>query len=145
MNGASGNRISIVAAERVIVTVGQVQTAEMTITINADVTNFDPMRPHVPDQRGPHQKSIAIEFATGAIVVVKRARLYRVAFPDEILSKNIRNVHVLMSPIKTIEAAVCVFLELREISGIVLVAIVSERTKDSRTQIVVGKDKAAKI
>ena len=117
----------------------------MAIAIDADVADPDRVRPHVANQSRPHQKSVAIEFAAAAIVVVERARLNRVTLLEEILPKNIRDVNILLPPIETIQAAVRVFLQLRKISRIELITVVAERSKQSRAQVVVGKNKATKI
>src|SRR2546423_14145336 len=59
----SGNRISIVTAKAVVVRVRQIQSSQVTIAIDSNVANLDSVRPHVANQRRPHQKSIPIEFA----------------------------------------------------------------------------------
>src|SRR2546423_11876544 len=117
----------------------------MTIAVDADVANLDRVRPHVADQSRAHQKSVAIEFAAVPIVVVKRTGLNRVTLLDEVLSKNIRNVNILLPPTETIQAAVRVLLELREVSRVELISIVVERTKHASAEIVVRKNEAAKI
>src|SRR6266852_4367465 len=99
MDRPSGDRISIVATKHIVVTVRQIQAAEMAIAIDADIANLDRVRPHVPNQCRPHQKSVAIEFTAASIVVIKHAGLKRVALLDEILSKNVRDVNVLLPPI----------------------------------------------
>src|SRR6185436_2681136 len=70
---ASGNRVAIVAAECVVVRVGQIQTAEMSVAIDSQIADLDGVRPHVANQCGPHQKPIAIKFAAATIVVVEHA------------------------------------------------------------------------
>src|SRR3989442_3901262 len=141
----SRDRILIVAAKNVVIAIRQIQPAEMTIAVNADVANVDRVRPHVADQSRPHQKSVAIEFAAVPIVVVKRARLNRVTLLDEVLAKNIRNVNILLPPIESIQTAVRVLLELREVSRVELISIIVERTEYARAEIVVRKYEAAKI
>ncbi len=74
----------------------------MPVTVDADIANLDGVRPHVANQCGTHQKSVAIEFVAAAIVVVKRARLDRVTLPDEVLPENVRDVNILMTQIETI-------------------------------------------
>src|SRR2546421_2616907 len=124
MDGPPRNRILIVAAKDVVITVRQIQPADVSIAVHADVPTFDSVRSYIANQRGPHQKTVAIEFAAAAIVVVKRAGLNRVALFDEVLPKNVRDVNVLMPPIKTIQTAVRVFLELRKIRRVVLITII---------------------
>src|SRR3977135_321825 len=102
----------------------QGQTPQVSITINAQIADLNRVRPHVANQSGPDQKSIAIEFAAGAVVVVKRAGLNCVTLLNKVLSKNIRDIDVLTPSIESIKAAVRVLLELRKISEIVLVTIV---------------------
>src|SRR6266550_1074560 len=118
MDAASRNWIAIVTAESIVIRVRQVQTAQMPVTIYSEVPNFDRVRPHVAYQSGSHQESIAIKFAAGPIVVVKRAGLNRVALLNKVLPKNIRDVDVLMAAIEPVKAAVGVFLKLRKISEV---------------------------
>src|SRR5687767_15451758 len=103
MHWSSGNRIPIVTTKRVIVTVRQIQTAQMPITINADVADFDRVRPHIPNQRRARQKSVPVVLNTPTVVVVERAGLNRVTLADKVLPKNVRDVNVLLPPIETIE------------------------------------------
>src|SRR5690349_12683350 len=110
MNWPASNRILIVAAECVVVAVRQIQTTDMSVAVDAEVTNFDCVWSHVTNQRRPHKKTIPIEFPAASIVVIKHARLNRVALLDEVLPKNIRHVNVLLSPIKTIQPAVSILL-----------------------------------
>ena len=100
MHAPSGNRVAIVAAESVVVRIRQIKPAQMSVTVDANIANLDRVRPHVADQSRPHQKSIAIEFAAGPIVVVKRARLNCVALLNKVLkarknlSENIILAHL---------------------------------------------------
>src|SRR5436305_15050041 len=105
MHRPSRDRILIVAPEHVVIRISQIDPAEVTIAVDADVTNLDRVRPHVANQGGPHQKSVAIEFAAAPIVVVKRAGLNCVALPNKVLSKNIRNVNVLLPSMESIQTA----------------------------------------
>src|SRR5437870_6920190 len=50
-----------------------------------------------------------------------------------------------MTAIETIQTAVCVLLELREVRSIVLITIIIKRPENSSTQIVIGKNEAPKI
>src|SRR2546428_9811509 len=50
-----------------------------------------------------------------------------------------------MPGVKPVQAAVGIFLEHREERAVVLVAIIAQRSKEARAQIIVGKNKAAKI
>src|SRR5436305_10822091 len=99
MNRPSCNRILIVTAKGVVVTVCQIQTPNVSIAIHADITDFDRVRSHIANQRGPDEKTIAVEFAAAAIVVVEPAGLNRVTLPDKILPKDIRDANVLMPPV----------------------------------------------
>src|SRR5260370_24772098 len=83
--------------------------------------------------------------AAAPIIVEERAGLNRVAFAYDVLRKNIRDVNVLLSSIETIQAAVRVFLKLREVSHVVLITIVVERSEYTRAQVIIGKNKSAEI
>ena len=50
-----------------------------------------------------------------------------------------------MASVKPVQAAVGVFLEHRKEGAVVLVAIIAQRSKEARAQIIVGKNKAAKV
>src|ERR1043166_3194174 len=103
------------------------------------------MSPRVPNQRRPHEETVAIVFDTRAVVVVMQAALDRVALANEVLTKEICDVDVLMPGVKPVQAAVGIFLEHREEGAVVLVEIVVQRSKEARAQIIVGKNKAPKI
>src|SRR5581483_1717482 len=103
------------------------------------------MRTHVTYQRGPHEKSVAVVLHAATVVVIERAGLNRVALANEVLSKNIRNVNILLPPIETIQTAVRVLLELREVSEIILNVIIVGAAEDARAEVVVRKNEATKI
>src|SRR5437016_11308555 len=137
MNRPPRNRILIVTAKGVVVTVRQIQTPNVSIAVHADITDFDRVRSHIANQRGPHEKTITIEFAAASIVVIESAGLNRVTLPDKILPKDIRDVNILMPPIEAIQTTVCVFLKLCKIGRIVLITIIIKRSEDSSAQIVI--------
>ena len=103
------------------------------------------MRSRIADQRWPDQKAVAIEFNRAPIVVVVKTSLDRVALADEILAKDVGDVNILMTSVEPVQAAICVLLEHREVRGVELHAIVVQRAKHARAEIVVGKDESAKI
>src|SRR6202521_2210396 len=137
---ATSDRITIVATEGVVIRVRQVEPAEMPVTVDPYIGNLDGVRPHVANQCRPHQKPVPIEFVAAAIVVVERARLNRVALLDEVLTKDVRNVNILMTQIETIQPTVRVLLELREVRRVVLVTIVIKTAEDARAQRVGWED-----
>src|SRR5215468_1533306 len=108
----------------------------MPVAIDADVSNFDRVRPDIANQSWPHEKTVAVVLNSAPIIVVERACLNCVALPNEVLAKDIRDVHVLRPPVESIQATIRVFLELRKIRSIELITIVVERTKDARSEIV---------
>ena len=103
------------------------------------------MRAHVADERGAHQKSVAVVFDAAPVVVVMQARLNRVAFGEEILPKEIGDVNILRALVETVETAVGIFFELMKVGEVELIAIVAERAEDARAKIVIGIDEAAKV
>ncbi len=117
----------------------------MTIATQSEVTDLDRVRPHVANQRRPHEKAVPIEFDTAPIVVVVKASLDRVALSNEVLPKDVCDVDVLMTSIEAVQTAVGVLLEHREVSGVELDAIVVKGAKDSRAEVVVGKNETAKV
>src|SRR5689334_9130617 len=117
----------------------------MTVATETKITNLDRVWPDVANQRRSHQKAVAIEFNAASIVVVVKASLDRVALANEILPEDVGDVNVLMARVEAIEAAVRVLLEHREVRGIELIAVVAESAEYARAEIVVGKNKPAKV
>src|SRR5690349_22245143 len=103
------------------------------------------MRSDVADRSGPHEEAVAIELNPTPVVVVMKAALDRVALADEILAEDVCDVNVLMARVETVEAAVRVLLQHREICAIELVTIVIKRAKHARAEIVIGKNKTAEV
>src|SRR5690242_876162 len=96
----------------------------MAVATETKIADLHRMRASVADQRGPDQKPVTIEFDRAAIVVVMKTALDCVAFAQEILAKDVRDVNVLVTRVETIEAAVRVFLEHREVRAVELDAVV---------------------
>src|SRR4030095_15193073 len=128
-----------------VVRVRKIQTPNVTISTETNITNFNRVRSNVSDQSRPHQKTISIELNAASIIIEMEAALNRVTFGKEILPKNICYVNVLMASVEAIETAIGVLFEHRKISGVVLHAIIIKRTENPRPKVVVGKDKAAKV
>jgi hypothetical protein len=119
--------------------------AEMPVAVEADVTDLNAMRPCVADNGGADLKTVAVKLARGAVVVKQKADLRRVAFAQEILPENVADVDVLMARVETVQAAVGVLLQLGKIGGVELILIVGEAAEETRAEVVVGVDEAAKI
>src|SRR5437870_665721 len=117
----------------------------MAVAIHPEITNLDRVLSHVANQRWPHQKAVAIILDARPIVVVVQAALNGEAFAYEVLSVKIGDVNILVPRVETIETAVGVLLKHRKIGRVVLITIVAERPKQTRAQIVIGKNEAAKI
>src|SRR5690349_23385274 len=103
------------------------------------------MRPDVANRSGPHEEAVAIELNPTPVVVVMKAALDRVALADEILAKDVCDVNVLMARVETVEAAVRVLLQHREICAIELVTIVIKRAEHARAEIVIGDRKSTRL
>src|SRR6185369_4465950 len=117
----------------------------MAITTDPEIADLDRVWSHVADRCRPHQKTVAIKLDRASIVVVMKTSLNRVTLANEVLLENIRDVDVLMARVETVQTAVRVFLEHRKVSDVELVTIVIESTKHARAEVVIGKDKAAKV
>src|ERR1051325_6882186 len=98
----------------------------MSIAVDADVSNLDRVRPDIANQSRPHEKTVAVVLNIAPIIVVKCTRLDRVALANEILTKEIRDVNVLLTPIETVQPAISVLLKLREVRCVELVTVVSK-------------------
>src|SRR6185369_3198191 len=99
------DRIMVVVAKREVVSVRKIQAAEMPIAAETEISDFDRVRPHVSDRRGPDQKAIAIKLDAATVVVVMKAALNRVALANEILAKDVGDVHVLVARVEPIQTA----------------------------------------
>src|SRR5678815_560141 len=96
----------------------------MAVAANSKITDLDCVRPDVANQCRSNEKAIAIEFNTPPVVVVMEASLDCVALMNEILAKDIRNVDILMSSIKSVQRTIRVLFQHREEGRIVLDSIV---------------------
>ena len=103
------------------------------------------MRARVADERGAHQKTVAVVLDVAPIVVVMQARLNGVAFGQKILAKEVGDVNVLRALVKAIEAAVGIFFELMKVGGVELKLIIVECAENTRAEIIVRLDEAAKV
>src|SRR6185437_9966807 len=117
----------------------------MPIAAHAEVSDLDRMRSNVADGRGPDEEAVTIKLDAASIVVVVKAALDRVALANEILAEDVCDVNVLMARVETVETAVRVFLQHREVRAVELVTIIVERAKHARAEIVVGKNKTAEV
>src|SRR6185436_11388022 len=117
----------------------------MTITAKPQIPDLDRMRPNIANQRRTNEKPIPIKLDAASIVVVVKTSLNRIALANKILSKDVGDVDVLMPRVETIETAVGVLLQHREICTVELIAIVIKRTEDARAEVVIGKDEPAEI
>src|SRR5690242_21827893 len=70
LNATARDRIVFVVSKREVIRVRKIQPAEVTVTTESKITDFDRVRPHVADRRGPNKKPVAIEFHAATIVVV---------------------------------------------------------------------------
>src|SRR5689334_6147046 len=107
----------------------------MSVATEPEIPDFDRVRPHVADRRRPDQKIVAIEFHAAAIVVEMKAPLNRVALANEILTKDVCDVDVLVTRVEAVEAAISVLLEHREIRRVELHAIVVGAAENARAEI----------
>ena len=60
LHSATRDRISLVVTKREVVSVRQIQSAQVSVAAEAKITNLDRMRPNIANQRRPNQKSVAI-------------------------------------------------------------------------------------
>src|SRR6266498_2138556 len=74
-----------------------------------------------------------------------QASLNCVALANEILAKDVGDVDVLMARVEAIEAAVCILLQHREVSGVVLNAIVVGSAEEANAEVVIRKNEDTKI
>src|SRR5207248_5050926 len=79
------------------------------------------------------------------VAVVMQAPLNRIAVAIEVLPKEVCYEDALVPSVKAVQTAVGVLFEHREEGAVVLVAVIAQRPKEARAQIIVGKNKASKI
>src|SRR2546425_4415160 len=123
----------------------QVKFADMTVTINADVSHLDRMLANVTNQRRTNQESVSIIMDAAPVIVIEGACLDRITLVDEVLAKNIPDVNILMPRVEAIQAAIRVLLQHREVNSIKLDSIVVAGAKHPKTEIVIGKNEAPKV
>ena len=88
--------------------------------------------PQRADERGAHQKTVAVVLDAAAVVVEMKARLQGVALGDEILSKDVCDIDILRSLVKTIQPAVSIFFELMKVCEVELITVVAESAEETR-------------
>src|SRR5216683_2552716 len=111
VNALAGNRVARVVTKRIVIGMRQVQSPDMSVTVESKIRHLDRMRSHIADQRRTHQKSIAVILDAAAIVVEMKTAFDRVTLANKVLAKNVGDVNVLMSRVETIQAAVGVLFE----------------------------------
>src|SRR5438270_3654182 len=103
------------------------------------------MRAGVAYESGAHEKTVAVVLDAAAVVVEKNACLNRVAFGDKILSEYVCDIDVLRSLVEAIQPAVGIFFELMKVCEVELITVVAESAEETRAQVIIRIDKAAKV
>src|SRR5678816_249079 len=107
-------------SEGKIVGVTKIESTEVTIATNTQVSNLDRVWSHIANQSRTNQETIAVKLNSASVIVVMKASLDRVALAYKVLAKNVGDVNVLMSSVEPIESAVSVLLQHRKIGGVEL-------------------------
>jgi hypothetical protein len=69
------NRIAVVAPEGVVVSVRKIQSTDVAVACDAQITDLNRMGARIADERGPDQKAVAVVFNAAPVVVVMQASL----------------------------------------------------------------------
>src|SRR5689334_23168309 len=97
------------------------------------------------DRSRPGQKSILVVVPAVVVEIADEAELARVAFPNQVLPKNIRDVDLLIARIELVQVRIGVLLAHVEGGEIVLPAIVVVIAEKADAEIGVVKNKTAKV
>ena len=113
--GWPGDRIELVAAQRPVEGVADVEAVDVPVAGPAEV---DARRPRAaaktPTGSGRTRKSFVSNLKLGLVAVVVEADLRRVAGPDEVLPVVVGDDRVLLAVVERVEQAVGVLLRLVE-------------------------------
>src|SRR5689334_23276407 len=112
---ARGNRVGVVAAERLVKRVRDIEALDVPITGDADVSGTNLVRQRQSGGRGANQKSVLIDEERGLVVIVQRAEIQRVALGEEITPIKVRGIDLLAPRAPSIQAAIGVLLQHVEV------------------------------
>ena len=124
-----GNRVSLISSKRKVVRVCQIDAAQVSVAVHSHVANLYGVRAHITNQRRSNQEPILIKLNTSSIVVVEQASLDCVAFADEVLTKQVGDVDVLMAGVNVLSPLLYPSRALRS-SRVELVALLSNEPND---------------
>src|SRR5580692_3205013 len=144
-NGAAGNRIQAVGSERLIKRVIHVEPAEVPVAGPAQIRRANFVGLKNSHRRGPHEKPVSVVLHARVVLVVVNAKFGRVARLHEILHIKIRDDHLLVPQLETVQAAVGVLFEKIEIGGVVFPAVRVKVSEKAYARLLVDKNKSAKI
>ena len=78
----------------------QIQSAQMPITGQPKITHLDSVWPHVANRCRTNEKSVLVIFDASPIVVVVETSLNCITLTNEVLTKNICDVYILMARVE---------------------------------------------
>src|SRR5205807_6728063 len=111
----------------------------------SNVVRMDAVGRHVANRGRTHQKSIFIEMPAGVILVVVIAELGCVALKQKVLPIEVGDAHLLVAAAKSVQAAVGIFLEKKEVSRIVLQAVGVQVPENAHARLLLREQQPAKI
>src|SRR5207248_6964051 len=117
----------------------------MSVTGPAQVIRLNVMIGHRADRRRPGNEPVLIVMTAVIVEIREETELASVTFPDQILSKHIGYVDLLLAPAELVQVGVGVFLQHVESGNVVLPAIVVVIPENSDAQIRIVKNESAEI
>src|SRR5208283_3440789 len=151
-DGAPGDGIECVFANRLVEGVGEVQTLDVAAAQPAEITDANAMRNrsntlinNISDGRGAHQETIVVVMDAGIVLVPSGDEFRSVAGEKEILQIDIAEKDLLSAAIKSVQAAVSIFLQQMKISGIVFDAVAVKIAEESQSGLFVDEKETPKI
>ena len=122
-----------------------IEAADVTVPRPAEVVSLDIMISHCADRRWPRDETVLVEVTAVIVEVADETELAGVAFPNQVLSKNIGDVNLLVPRVELIQIGKSIFLQHLEGGDVVLPAVVVVVPKNAHAQIGIVENKTAKI
>ena len=145
LNAPTGDAVQTVFAENLVKCVVDVKPADVSVAGPAEVVRLHVVIGDRADRRRPRDETILVVVPARIVEIGQETQLAGVAFPNQILPKNIRDQNLLVAPTELIQVRVGVLLEHVEGGEVVLPAVVVVVAEDADAEVGVVENEAAKI
>ena len=145
IDGLECLRVERVVADHVVERTRDVELVDVTVVGEPEVAGVHFVGLGEPDRIGTHEKTVLVVLDAGLVVVVMKARLHRMAGPDEVLAIVVGDEDVLAAVIEGVEKTVGVLFPLVEDGDIELIAVCLPRSKEADRTVQVAEDETPEI